>query len=274
MPAQIYAQPLELHPNLKLSKSELITILKRLGYRPVDRLQGPGTFRSIDLGLEIHLRAFNFIDEARSSKKTSVSFSGDQLQNIYLEGQSIPLIRLEPATIGSFFPSHGEDRIILSPEQVPKLLSEGLKSIEDKEFDTHQGISLRGIFRAFLVNLQSGEVRQGGSTLTQQLVKSYNLTNRQTMERKLKEVAMALILEARFAKTDLLTAYINEIFLGQNGSRAIHGFGLGSYYYFNKPIVELNPSEIATLISIIRGPSYYNPFRHPDRALKRRDFIL
>ena len=274
MPAQIYAQPLELHPNLKLSKSELITILKRLGYRPVDRLQGPGTFRSIDFGLEIHLRAFNFIDEARSSKKIRVSFSGDQLQNIYSEGRSIPLIRLEPATIGSFFPSHGEDRIILSPEQVPKLLSEGLKSIEDKEFDTHQGISLRGIFRAFLANLQSGEVRQGGSTLTQQLVKSYYLTNRQTLERKLKEVAMALILEARFSKTDLLTAYINEIFLGQNGSRAIHGFGLGSYYYFNKPIVELNPSEIATLISIIRGPSYYNPFRHPERALKRRDFIL
>ena len=274
VPAQIYAQPLELHPNLKLSKSELMTILKRLGYRPVDRLQGPGTFRSIDLGLEIHLRAFNFIDEARSSKKTRVSFSGDQLQNISSEGQSIPLIRLEPATIGSFFPTHGEDRIILSPEQVPKLLSEGLKSIEDKEFDTHQGISLRGIFRAFLANLQSGEVRQGGSTLTQQLVKSYYLTNRQTLERKLKEVAMALILEARFSKTDLLTAYINEIFLGQNGSRAIHGFGLGSYYYFNKPIVELNPSEIATLISIIRGPSYYNPFRHPGRALKRRDFIL
>ena len=85
---------------------------------------------------------------------------------------------------------------------------------------------------------------------------------------------MSLILEASFSKTDLLTAYINEIFLGQNGSRAIHGFGLGSYYYFNKPIVELNPSEIATLISIIRGPSYYNPFRHPGRALKRRDFVL
>ena len=108
---------------------------------------------------------------------------------------------------------------------MPVLLSEGLKSIEDREFDMHQGISLRGIFRAFLVNLESGEVRQGGSTLTQQLVKSYYLTNPQTLERKLKEVAMSLILEVRFSKTELLTAYVNEIFLGQNGSRAIHGFG-------------------------------------------------
>ena len=274
IPAQIYAQPLELHPNLNLSKSELTTILKRLGYRPVDRLQGPGTFSSNDLGLEIYLRAFTFIDKARNSSKIKISFSNNRLQRISSEGQSIPLIRLEPATIGSFFPSHGEDRIILSPEEVPKLLSEGLKSIEDKEFDMHQGVSLRGIFRAFLVNLESGEVRQGGSTLTQQLVKSYYLTNRQTLERKLKEVAMSLILEGRFSKTELLTAYVNEIFLGQNGSRAIHGFGLGSYYYFNKPIVELNPSEIATLISIIRGPSFYNPFRFPERALERRNFIL
>ena len=170
IPAQIYAQPLELHPNLNLSKSELTTILKRLGYRPVDRLQGPGTFSSNDLGLEIYLRAFTFIDKARNSSKIKISFSNNRLQRISSEGQSIPLIRLEPATIGSFFPSHGEDRIILSPEEVPKLLSEGLKSIEDREFDLHQGISLRGIFRAFLVNLESGEVLQGGSTLTQQLV--------------------------------------------------------------------------------------------------------
>jgi penicillin-binding protein 1B len=128
--------------------------------------------------------------------------------------------------------------------------------------------------RALLVNIQSGERQQGGSTLTQQLVKSYFLSNRRTIERKLQEVATAVILEARFSKKALLTAYINEIFLGQNGSRAIHGFGLGSHFYFNKPIAELEPDEIATMISIIRGPSFYNPFRHKDRALERRDRIL
>lgn len=274
VPAQIYAQPLELYKGIKQNKAGLSKSLKNLGYRPVERIQGSGTFRSIDNGLEIYLRGFPFIDGYRATKKIQVIFSKGKIQSIHSENQPLPLIRLEPATIGSFFPSHGEDRIILGPEQVPELLSQGLKSIEDREFDLHKGISLKGILRAFFVNVQSGEVQQGGSTLTQQLVKSYYLTNRQTLERKIKEVAMSLILELRFSKRDLLTAYINEIFLGQNGARAIHGFGLGSHYYFNKPIRELNAAEIATLISIIRGPSYYNPFRFPERTLKRRNRIL
>jgi penicillin-binding protein 1B len=149
-----------------------------------------------------------------------------------------------------------------------------LKAIEDRDFDEHRGFSITGILRALVVNLRAGSARQGGSTLTQQLVKSYFLTNERTLQRKLRELAMAVILELRFSKQDLLTAYVNEIFLGQNGARAIHGFGLGAQFYFNKPINELNVAEIATLISIIRGPSYYNPFRHPERALSRRNRIL
>ena len=125
-----------------------------------------------------------------------------------------------------------------------------------------------------MVNIRSGARTQGGSTLTQQLVKSYFLTNERTYERKLREVAMAIILELRFSKEDLLTAYINEIFLGQNGARAIHGFGLGAQFYFNKPMNELAAHEIATMISVIRGPSYYDPVRHPERALARRNRIL
>ena len=274
VPAQIYAQPLELYQGANQGKDSLSAALKNLGYRPVQKIQGPGTFRSIGSGLEIYLRDFQFIDNYRSTQKIKVIFSKGKIQSIQNDNNKVPLIRLEPATIGSFFPSHGEDRIILRPEEVPNLLFDGLKSIEDREFDLHPGVSFKGILRAFFVNIQSGEVRQGGSTLTQQLVKSYYLTNRQTLERKIKEVAMSLILEARFSKTDLLTAYVNEIFLGQNGARAIHGFGLGSHYYFNKPIHELNTSEIATLISIIRGPSYYNPFRYPQRTLERRNRIL
>ncbi len=274
VPAQIFAQPLELYQGLSYSKEALSNALKNLGYRPVEKIQGAGTYRSIMAGLEIYLRGFQFLDDYRGSQKIQVLFSKGKIQSIQNNNKRVPLIRLEPATIGSFFPSHGEDRIILRPDEVPNLLSEGLKSIEDREFNFHHGVSLKGILRAFLVNVQSGEVRQGGSTLTQQLVKSYYLTNRQTLERKIKEVIMSLILEARFSKTDLLTAYTNEIFLGQNGARAIHGFGLGSHYYFNKPIHELNTSEIATLISIIRGPSFYNPFRHPKRAYERRNRIL
>lgn len=214
------------------------------------------------------------MEASRPSTKLQVMFVGRQIQRMNSGGKPLDLIRLEPAVIGSFFPSHGEDRIILAPNQVPDLLANGLKAVEDRTFDEHKGFSVTGIARAALVNMRSGERQQGGSTLTQQLVKSYFLTNERTIERKLRELAMAVILEMRFSKEDLLTAYINEIFLGQNGARAIHGFGLGAQYYFNKPLNELPPDQIATLISIIRGPSYYNPFRHPERTLQRRNRIL
>lgn len=274
VPAQVYAQPLELFPGKRLTNRQLQEELKRLGYRKTTDLSAPGSYQPIPGGVNIHLRSFAFMEATRPSTKLQVMFVGGQVQRLNSNGQSIELIRLEPAVIGSFFPSHGEDRVILAPDQVPDLLANGLKAIEDRTFDEHKGFSITGIARAALVNLRSGQRQQGGSTLTQQLVKSYFLTNERTVERKLRELAMAIILEIRFSKEDLLTAYINEIFLGQNGARAIHGFGLGAQYYFNKPLNELPPEQVATLISIIRGPSYYNPFRHPQRTLERRNRIL
>lgn len=274
VPAQVFAQPLELYAGARLSRAELTIELERLGYKRHANLPHPGTFKSPGSELQIYLRSFAFMERHRDAQRISVTFAGKRITQISGENGAIPLLRLDPATIGSFFPSHGEDRIILSPEQVPPLLSEGLKAVEDRNFDQHAGFSIRGIMRAFMVNLRAGERQQGGSTLTQQLVKSYFLDNRRTIERKLKEVAMAIILDARFSKEDLLTAYINEIFLGQNGSRAVHGFGLGAQFYFNKPLAELESDEIATMIAIIRGPSFYNPFRHPERALERRNRIL
>jgi penicillin-binding protein 1B len=274
IPAQVYAQPLELYAGANLSRGALQTELERLGYRQHADLPSPGTFKRRGDTLRIYLRAFRFMERQRDSQEIEVSFRGNYISAINGPNGDVPLIRLDPATIGSFFPSHGEDRIILRPDEVPSLLADGLKAIEDRNFDTHVGFSVRGILRALVVNLRAGERQQGGSTLTQQLVKSYFLDNRRTLERKLQEVAMAVILDARFSKEDLLTAYTNEIFLGQNGNRAIHGFGLGAQFYFNKPLHELESDEIATLLSIIRGPSFYNPFRHPERTLERRDRIL
>ncbi|MEM9622255.1 MAG: penicillin-binding protein 1B [Pseudomonadota bacterium] len=274
IPAQVYAQPLELHAGAAIDRFDLQAELQRLGYQADANLRNPGTYKVRGDALQIYLRAFQFMERHRPSQRIDVRFAGAAIEAIYNETGEVPLIRLDPATIGSFFPAHGEDRLILTPDQVPPLLSEGLKAVEDRNFDRHVGFSIRGILRALWVNLRSGERQQGGSTLTQQLVKSYFLDNRRTIQRKLQEVAMAVILEARFAKEDLLTAYINEIFLGQNGTRAIHGFGLGALFYFNKPLSELNVSEVATMISIIRGPSYYNPFRYPERAQERRDLIL
>lgn len=275
VPAVIYAQPLELFPGALIPLPTLLRELDRLGYREVSGAPPPGSFTRSGNLVDIHLRNFRFIEGERENQRVRLRFQQNAIVEVAdLAGRQIPLIRLDPAAIGSFFPSHGEDRIVLAPDQVPPLLTETLKAVEDRNFDTHPGFDLEGILRALWVNLVAGEVRQGGSTLTQQLVKSYYLTNRRTLERKLREIGMAIILDARFSKDDILNAYVNEIFLGQDGRRAVHGFGLGSQFYFNKPIDELGADEIATLVAVIRGPSYYNPYRHPDRALARRDFVL
>jgi penicillin-binding protein 1B len=146
--------------------------------------------------------------------------------------------------------------------------------VEDRRFARHRGLDPEGIGRALLVNLRAGEVRQGGSTLTQQLVKSYFLDSRRTFGRKFTEAAMALLLEWHYDKEEILTAYINEVYMGQDGPRAIHGFGLASAFYFGKPLLELDAAETATLVAIVRGPSYYNPWRHPQRVRDRRDLVL
>jgi penicillin-binding protein 1B len=189
-------------------------------------------------------------------------------------GADLPVFRLDPLLIGSIFPIHGEDRIVVSPDQVPDLLPAALKAIEDRKFDTHHGVNPLAILRALFVNVRAGQVEQGGSTLTQQLVKSYFLDSRRTLRRKVEEAIMAFILESRFEKADIMNAYINEIYLGQDGRRAVHGFGLASQFYFGKPLSELNLQEIALMVAIVRGPSYYDPRRHAERALDRRNLVL
>src|SRR5690606_5224402 len=181
---------------------------------------------------------------------------------------------LEPMLIGHLFPSHGEDRLILGPDEVPELLTESLKAVEDRRFDRHWGIDARAMLRAAIANVRAGGITQGGSTLTMQLVRSYFLSSRQTYTRKIREALMALVLELRHSKDEIMLAYVNEIYLGQNGARAVHGFGLASRFYFGKPLAELDVHEIALLVAIVRGPSYYDPRRNPQNALARRTLVL
>lgn len=274
VPAVIYAQPLELYPGAAKTLAAVTRELERLGYENTADVSSPGTYKRTGNRLEIHQRAFRFMEGQRESQRIEIVFDSTVAEVRDRSGRPVPLVRIEPITIGSFFPSHGEDRLVLAPEQIPPLLREALKAVEDQNFDRHAGFDPTGIARAMWVNFRAGERQQGGSTITQQLVKSYYLDNRRTVERKLRELAMAVILDARFDKEDILDAYINEIYLGQDGARAVHGFGLGAQFYFNRPLTELGADEIATLIAIIRGPSYYNPFRNPDRALARRDLVL
>jgi penicillin-binding protein 1B len=163
---------------------------------------------------------------------------------------------------------------LVALEHVPKELVQGLIVIEDHQFYQHFGVSWRGIFRAAWVNLTTGQLRQGGSTLTQQLVKNFYLTSERTFSRKFREMIMALLLEFHYEKADILEAYLNEVFLGQAKNRAVHGVGLASQFYFGVPAAELSVEQSALLIGLVKGASYYNPRRYPKRARARRDLVL
>src|SRR5437879_3844401 len=275
LPAQVYAAPLELYAGLQLSQPELEHELQRLQYRRVDRLEHPGTYRPQGSRIDVALRPARFADEARPAAILTIVSGANAIDSLRgSDGAELPIVRLEPLLIGSIFPIHGEDRIVVTPQEVPSLLPAALKAVEDRKFDSHYGVDPVAMLRALWVDVRARQIEQGGSTLTQQLVRSYFLSSRQTLSRKVREAIMAMALDAHFTKADLMNAYINEIFLGQDGDRAIHGFGLASQFYFGKPLAELDLSEVALLVAVVRGPSYYDPRRHAERSHLRRDLVL
>lgn len=278
-PALVVAQPLELYAGLPMSADDFVVELERLGYRAVDSVDGAGRYARRGDTITLFPRPGGGSNTAAVPRGVfRVQFSGPRVLHVNAPGiadaDAASVLQLEPLAIGSVFASSGEDRIVIAPEATPSLLVAALKVVEDRNFDSHVGIDPVAIVRAIVADVRAGELVQGGSTLTQQLVRSYFLSRDRTVTRKVNEVAMSVLLELRYEKTDLLNAYVNEIFLGQDGNRAIHGFALGSQFYLGKPLQELESHEIALLLAVIRGPSYYNPYRHPDRARARRDRIL
>ena len=277
LPAQVFAAPQELYPGLNLPLAELQQELVRLGYRPVAALEGPGSFVAHADSLDIATRAFAFWDGPQNATRMLVRGGRGGIDSLsdLTTGKDLDLTRLDPMLIGSIYPSRGgEDRILMQLSDAPELLVRGLLAVEDKNFYGHLGISVRGIVRAMFQNLTSGKVRQGASTVTQQLVKNFFLSSERTFKRKFKESLMAVLLETHYSKDEILEAYLNEIYMGQDGSRAVHGFGLASSFYFNKPPSELKTHELAMLVGIVKGPSQYDPRRRPQRVRERRDLVL
>lgn len=277
LPAQVYAAPLEIYPGLTLSTSELDHQLDRLGYRRVTQLAGAGSYVTTRREIDIDTRPFTFWDGPQEPIGVKVQIADGTISSIQDigSGKMQPLVRFDPQLIGSIYPSRGgEDRILVKLDQVPSLLPKTLILVEDRDFYSNIGISFRGIFRAAAADLMAGRIVQGASTLTQQLIKNLFLSDRRSFARKIKEALMSVLLERHVSKDQILQAYLNEVYLGQDGQRAVHGFGLASKFYFNKPLAELHPHEIAMLVAIVKGPSYYNPRRWPKRVLARRDLVL
>lgn len=275
VPAKVYARPLELFAGQKLNKQDFLTELSALGYRNESAARSAGAVAVNGNTVDLHTRGFQFYEGAEPAQALRVRFSGNSVASLaQSNGRALAVARLEPLLVGGLYPAHQEDRILIRLDQTPELLSQTLIAVEDRDFYTHHGVSPKSIARALWVNTSSGALRQGGSTLTQQLVKNFFLTNERTLTRKATEALMSLLLELHYSKQDILEAYLNEVFLGQDGQRAVHGFGLASQYFFSQPLSELKLHQVALLVGMVKGPSYYNPRRQPERALARRNLVI
>lgn len=274
IPARVFARPLELYPGRNIGLDELNYELELLGYRDVSALRAAGQKSRQGQTLSLYTRSFSFPDGHAPARRAVLEFSGKALRRISANGKSLDLLRLEPVQIGGIYPRHQEDRLLLKLEQTPVTMRAALLAVEDRRFYQHWGVSPTGIARAAYANFQAGRLVQGGSTITQQLVKNYYLTRERSLIRKGTEVLMALLLESHFGKDEILQAYMNEVFLGQDGPRAIHGFGLAARHYFDQPLQEIGIHQQALLVGMVKGPSLYNPLRHPARATERRNTVL
>lgn len=276
VPARVYARPLELYVGKPLSSKQLDFELKAAGYRKVPNELKAGNFQKNGDSYRIIIRQFDFWDGHQPPRYVAAELENGFVSSVtdFRDKAEIAVVRLDPPVIGRIYPGHREDRLLVKVSEVPDLLLKALLATEDRQFYSHFGINPKAIVRAMFANIKAGAVVQGGSTLTQQLVKNFFLTKTKSLWRKFNEAIMSILLELHYDKTEILQAYLNEIYLGQDKKRAIHGFGLASQFYFDKPIYKLDLSEISTLVALVRGPSYYDPWRDKDRLLRRRNNII
>ncbi|MFD1006582.1 penicillin-binding protein 1B [Oceanisphaera ostreae] len=276
LPALVYSRPLELFPDQRLSHDQMVRELQLLNYRKVASPSRPGEYSVGSNRIEIHRRSFNFSDGAEDARRILLTFSGQRLQRMQnpANGRELGYARMDPVLLDRLNVEEREDRLLVRLDQVPELLKTALITVEDRDFYEHDGVSPMAILRALVVNIKAGRTVQGGSTLTQQLAKNFFLTQDRSLWRKAQEAYMALIIDFRYEKDEILEAYFNEVYLGQNGGQGVYGFGLASYFYFGVPLNELNPDQIALMVALVKGPSYYDPWRNTERAQSRRDLVL
>ncbi|HUP44211.1 MAG TPA: PBP1A family penicillin-binding protein [Thermoanaerobaculia bacterium] len=277
LPSRIYSDATPLVPGLAYPKSLLEPKLNYTGYREVSsKVAQPGEYRYVGDDLEIYLQTFEYPDMEFHAMPVLVDFDGSTIRAIKRVSDNVTLrgVRIEPELITSIYDNEMEDRLPVSLDAIPKVLIDAVIATEDRNFYSHEGISIRGVLRAVWMNMRSKSLEVGGSTLTQQLVKNYFLHPERTFRRKAAEAVKALLLEARYSKDEILETYMNEIYLGQNGSVQVLGVEQASQVYFGKKVTYLTLPEAATLAGIIRSPNVLSPLRNPERARKRRDTVL
>lgn len=274
-PSRVYARPLALAPKLALTPEALLAELAASRYRDVPNPLQPGTYHREGGRFEIATRAFVGTQGPVAAQRIVVTISGGRVASLVdADKKAMKGAFVDPARIATLYGSKQEERRVVRAQDVPPLLVAALQAVEDRDFAHHHGIAPLAILRAAWVNLTAGEVVQGGSTLTQQLVRNLFLSRTQSLSRKANEATLALLIEARFSKARILEAYLNEIYLGQQGGQAVHGVAAASEFYFGHDLQSADLPEIALLIGLIQGPSLYDPRRFPERAKQRRDVVL
>lgn len=276
-PSRVYSDGFLIYPGLDLTAAAVPERLQRLGYREVSATTlRKGDFRRTRTTLTLFLRDFPYPGEPAENHLLELRLHDDTVTRIEdaRTGRELFSLLLEPELVTGLYRNTWEERREVSLAEVPPRLIQAILTTEDQRFFSHHGVDPIGILRAMWVNLRHGRIVQGGSTLTQQLMKNFFLTERRTWNRKFVEAAMALVAERRYSKNEILQNYLNEIYLGQNGLQGIFGIWEASQFYFARTPSELSLAETAMLAGLIRAPNAYSPYRDPKRARQRRNTVL
>ena len=276
VPSVLYGRPTRIRPGDSIANLRLPDRLKRLSYRKVTGAPGvEGSWSEEGDRIRIHTRSFRYGEredrpftaeiEVRDGRVASLSSSA---------GTPLEELLLEPEEVGRIFGPGRESRRMVTLSAIPKRFQDAVLAAEDARFYSHVGIDFPGIVRAAIANLRRLKFAQGGSTITQQLAKNFFLTPEKSLWRKIREAELALIMEIRFSKREILEAYLNKIYFGQEGGKGIYGVEEASRFYFSRGVGELSLEEAALLAGIIRSPNRYSPLRMPAAARERRNWVL
>ena len=277
IPSKVYSDTTILYPGQGINRTLFESKLQRLGYQKVAHpLEQKGDFHVSTPSFEIFLKDMIMSHMSREGFPVKIFFAKNTIQSITRMDtkEPMPLLELEPEELMLFFGRDREQRRLVALDQVPANVRNAILAAEDARFYEHHGVDPLGMVRALYKNVRHTGIRQGGSTITQQLAKNYFLTPERTLSRKIRELLIAFLLEMKYEKDQILEIYLNEIYLGQKGSVSINGIGEASYFYFNKQVSELNVAEGAAIAGLIRAPNIYSPYQDEKRSLERRNVVL